>query len=444
MSSNLIEILWLATLALMPFLAVSPWQVIIQPPFYYGFIYYALLALLGLLIIIKSKSLFKWDFINGLLILFLLINGFSLISNWNLIYPQSIPGVGGLKSPQVYNLLVLAYLFLNILTVWIARKVIISTDLLKKTVKIIVYSSFAAAIWGIIMILGHMTGWLKETILPVNLFPRLTGTATEPQVFGNFLLLSWPLSLVLLIKRPGWLNYLMAFILSLALAMTFSMGAWLGALVGMVFLVAFGFQYLSARWGLSLAAILILVIGCLMVFSWIYPPYLAGFDKYLSKLRAWNIKKEAAVYQESIKGKDAEEYRGEIVERFDDKLQRVWMGQAAINMFRANPVLGVGPGNYGFLYNEYKPSGTPQKPYQEKTHNAYLEILAETGILGMAAFLAIMLFILIRSWPRTMLGLGIYASVLALLVHGLSFGILAHNYTWLALGLLWFQKDFNA
>ncbi|MFA4905614.1 MAG: O-antigen ligase family protein [Candidatus Margulisiibacteriota bacterium] len=436
--------LWYLLLILMPFLSVSPWQAVLRPPFYYGFFYYAIIAALFVFWILKDKLRIKWDLINILLVSFFLINGASLMINWNITEQTPISWAARMKMPHIYNLFVLVYLFMNILTIWLARKAVSSTERYERSLNIIIFSTAAAAIWGIIMVLGHMTGLLKENTMAINLFPRLAGTATEPQVFGNFLLLGWPLSLVLLIKRPGWQNYLMAFIFSLALTMTFSMGAWLGALAGIVFIGIFGFKYLSVRWGLSLAAILILVIGCLMVFSWIYPPYLAGFDKYLSKLRFWNIKNEAAVYQESIKGQDAEKYRGDIVNRFDDKLQRVWMAQTAVNMFRAKPLLGVGPGNYGFLYNEYKPSGTPQKPYQEKTHNAYMEVLAETGILGMAAFLAIMLLILIRSWPRTILGVGCYASVVALMVHGLSFGILAHNYTWLAMGLLWAQRDINA
>jgi len=443
MSLNLIDILWTVILAAMPFLAVSPWQVMIQPPFYYGFIYYVLLAGLGLLIIFKSRPLVKWDLIKVLLAVFLLINIFSLMMNWIAIDPRSIPWANGLKSPHIYNIFVVIYLLMNIVTFWLAGEVIVSTKIMERSIEIIVLASVLASFWGVIMVLGHMTGWLKEIILPVNLFPRLTGTATEPQVFGNFLLLGWPLSLALLIKRSNWLNILSVFILSLSLIMTFSMGAWLGALGGLLVIGILNYKYLSVKLGLILIAVLVLVIGCLAVLSLIYPPYLANFDKYTSKLMVWNVKKEATIYKESIKGRDPEEYRGDLVNRFDDKLQRIWMGQTAINMFRTKPLFGVGPGNYGFLYNEYKPSGTPQKPFQEKTHNAYLEILAETGILGSITFLAAMLILLVKSWPRTLLGAGCYASVIALLIHGLSFGILAHNYTWLAMGLLWAQKEIN-
>jgi hypothetical protein len=427
----------------MPLLSVSPWQYVIRPPFYYGFFYYAIIAALIVFLLVRNKPRIKWDLIHVLLAVFLLINVLSLMINWIMIDPRSIPWAGGLKSPLIYNLLVTIYLLMNIVTFWIAGKVIVSTKILEKSIEIVVLFSVFASFWGIIMVMGHMTGWLKEEILIVNLFPRLTGTATEPQVFGNFLLLGWPLSLVLLIKRSNWVNLLSVFILSLSLIMTFSMGAWLGALGGLLLIGVLSYKGLSVKLGISLIAILVLIIGCLTIFSLVYPPYLANFDKYTSKLMVWNIKKEATIYKESIKGRNPEEYRGDIVNRFDDKLQRVWMGQAAINMFRAKPLLGVGPGNYGFLYNEYKPSGTPRKPYMEKTHNAYLEILAETGILGLTVFLAIMLILLIKSWPRTLLGAGCYASVVALMIHGLSFGILAHNYTWLAMGLLWAQRDIN-
>ena len=431
-------------LALMPFLAVSPRQMIFQPPFYYGFIYFALWAWLGLQIMLRSRPLLKWDLINAFLTMFVLINILSLMVNWNIINQQSISGVGGFKLAHIYGIFITGYLFMNVVTVWIIRKIFISEELFDKAVKIIVFSSMVAAVWGIVMVIGHLIGWLKEGILPLNFFPRLTGTATEPQVFGNFLLFGWPLSLSLLVKKSSFLNQFAVFILSLSLVMTFSMGAWMSAAAGLLVLGIFNYKNLSMKLGMSLAAILIMIICCVMLLSLLYPPYVGEFNRNLSKLMIWNLKKEAVIYKESIKHMDAEKYQRDIVNRFDDKLPRMWMAQTALNEFAANPILGVGPGNYGFLYNEYKPAGTPRKPYLEKAHNAYLEILAETGIFGLAVFLIMVMILLARARPQTILGMGCYASFLALLFHGLSFGILAHNYFWLAIGLIGAQKDLYA
>jgi MFS family permease len=427
----------------MPYLAVSPWQVIVRPPFYYGFIYYGLLLILALLLLIKDRT-HKIDWLIGLLILFLFVNIISLMINWNILYPALTPDAADIKSPHFYNLLVIVYLIMNIVTVWLVKRIITTKELFERSMKIILWSSVIASIWGISMVLGHLSGILSENVLLVNLFPRLSGTATEPQVFGNFLLMILPVSWAFLTQRMNLFNYLAVFILGLSLVMTFSMGAWVGAGAGFVLFIVLSIKRIHTNYHLILISIMALILVMLILLSFIYPSYLKGFDKYVSKLKLWKTSEELKVYRESIKGQKEDIYRGDIVNRFDDKLQRSWMGQAAWNMFISKPVFGIGPGNYGFLYNEFKPAGTPRKPYMEKTHNAYLEILAETGIIGLAVFLAILIILITRSWPRTILGAGCYAAIVALLVHGLSFGILAHNYFWLAMGLLWAQKDLNA
>jgi putative inorganic carbon (HCO3(-)) transporter len=60
------------------------------------------------------------------------------------------------------------------------------------------------------------------------------------------------------------------------------------------------------------------------------------------------------------------------------------IAQAAMNIFRDNFFFGAGPGMYEKLVYNYS------KGYvQLHAHNTYLEILAELGIVGLTAFLAI-------------------------------------------------------
>lgn len=61
--------------------------------------------------------------------------------------------------------------------------------------------------------------------------------------------------------------------------------------------------------------------------------------------------------------------------------------RAALNMLRAHPLLGVGLGNFSFLYNAYKPADAVHKTMMPSVNNVYLEVFAETGILGLGAFL---------------------------------------------------------
>ncbi|MBN2009914.1 O-antigen ligase family protein [candidate division KSB1 bacterium] len=64
---------------------------------------------------------------------------------------------------------------------------------------------------------------------------------------------------------------------------------------------------------------------------------------------------------------------------------RIYLYATAIKMIKDEPVIGVGFGNYPRLLQEYGPPGffaVPSVP-----HNVYLEILSETGPLGLIIFL---------------------------------------------------------
>jgi len=70
-----------------------------------------------------------------------------------------------------------------------------------------------------------------------------------------------------------------------------------------------------------------------------------------------------------------------------------WKG--AINLTTEHPLLGVGPGNFQFHYYEAtgRPLGTP---LLRVVHNAYLDVAAELGAIGMVLFLLYLIQALAR------------------------------------------------
>jgi len=419
-------------LLLMPFFSVSPWQILFIKPIYIGFLHYALLvALLSMQFIDDFKSK-RFDFDLSILCFaaFALIAGISLFLNWHAIEGVMLENSVGFNAPHVYNIFTLVYLIFNILTVWLLSRIFITREIIKKGVNVLLAATVVTCVYGIVIALLIVAGILDPNLLTFP--PRLQGSATEPQVFGNFLLIGLPLVFIRFVIDPGRYNSWLLFILSLAMVMTFSMGAWIGISIAFLFLIWHCLKRLNLNHLKILSIIIIGISLSLFAFGFICPSYF----KYLrlSRLHFWNIRSEIQYFERTKKNPN-----------IDDKLDRLWLAQSAINQFKSNLLLGVGYGNYGFLYNKFKPENSLSRPYIEKAHNAYLEILAETGIVGFIAFFSGIGLILFSGFKKIavfinneakLLYLGILASCLALLIQGLSFGIFAHNYTWIALGMI--------
>ncbi len=75
--------------------------------------------------------------------------------------------------------------------------------------------------------------------------------------------------------------------------------------------------------------------------------------------------------------------------------QRIFLQLAGLMMFLDHPILGVGPGGYADNLDRYGAQLPQLTDYLATPHNAYIQFAAETGILGLAAYLAF-LFVMLR------------------------------------------------
>jgi len=82
--------------------------------------------------------------------------------------------------------------------------------------------------------------------------------------------------------------------------------------------------------------------------------------------------------------------------------QRWVLWKAAAELFLAYPLLGVGPGNFGPNAAEYfteqgvtnmgSTFDTPNKMYSIALHNDYVQVMAEQGLVGLFAFVAVFIY----------------------------------------------------
>jgi putative inorganic carbon (HCO3(-)) transporter len=256
-------------------------------------------------------------------------------------------------------------------------------------------------------------------------FYRAYGTFMQPNPFGGFMGITASLAigtlvgtvLYLVINRgknqkpdfrdAGWLLFLaIAAIVSVAaLAFSWSRGAWLGFTLGMIVMTLF--LPIRRRYGLFLLGAGFILFMVALRMQWIPPSIMervtgAGESLVIEDVRGLNI--------------DEQNYA--VIERLAH-----W--QAAIGMASDNLWLGVGFGNYENAYPDYELLNWPFP--LGHAHNYYLNVLAETGVVGLLAYLvfwAIVFYQLLKllrmnGWPRRGVALGLLAAWTAVSMHHL-------------------------
>lgn len=197
---------------------------------------------------------------------------------------------------------------------------------------------------------------------------RLGGPINEPNMWGQVLVGVIPFAIFGFMRETSprkWIYAVSLVILLAELLNTYSRGAYLALMFGLV-LIAFFFTRFNPVLIFSGVAALVLLLPIL-------PP------QYLARLETISFlapNTQNGVYQESS-------FRGRASEM-----------QTGLLMFASHPILGVGAANYPVNYQKYTQLiGLEVRSEDREAHSLYVETLAETGILGFAAFLGILISI---------------------------------------------------
>ena len=105
--------------------------------------------------------------------------------------------------------------------------------------------------------------------------------------------------------------------------------------------------------------------------------------------------------------------------------ERLLMWHSAFEMFKDNPIFGVGYGSYKVAYQEKYISPLAKERNLEHAHNNFLQMLAECGMVGELAFLAMIIcftYFCLKGWAREKnLAYLMFFSVLwGLVLHGVT------------------------
>ena len=131
-------------------------------------------------------------------------------------------------------------------------------------------------------------------------------------------------------------------------------------------------------------------------------------------------------------------------------LVRKLMVDKGIEIFKDHPVLGIGPSNFNYYDSELATLGSYQRLSGQNSeffnsrsaHNSYIELLSETGILGLALVLLLLLIPLIFFFKKFFLGkLNLHflplISMLGIVMHFYAISAFTGAIGWLIIGLSW-------
>lgn len=287
-----------------------------------------------------------------------------------------------------------------------------------------------------------------EAFILLERFMRAAGTFAQPNPYAGYLGLTLPVAVSLGLwawqrvtvlgerepKRLEALRWLAFAVIAtgcigVGLLASWSRGGWLGALAGVGFVIIFRSR--QALIGSLLAGVVLLMAVALGGLNPAIVP--APIAQRVADIPAY-----FGVGIEDVVNQPITDENFSVIERLAH-----WI--AALRMWESAPWFGVGPGNYNALYP------TVRLPRWEDplghAHNIYLNVLAENGLSGLAAYLAFWLLMItwlwrglrrvpVHSWDAAV-RIGVLGVAMHLMLHNLFDnlfvqGIYLHLALWLA------------
>jgi len=288
----------------------------------------------------RSKRTFKLELLDLLILFFAaltLFGGFVSVST----------------ASRLPSLMFLCFLGGYFLTVNLIR----SAEWLSRTIGALMTSASLVALYGLYQ---KLTGNISQTWQDSDMFSyidgRITSTLENPNVLAEYLIMTLPFAFAFLLNAKKGLSRLTALLFcglsALALIFTWSRGAWLGLMIGgLIFLLLYSRHTISA-----------LLFCCLGI---PFLPFVIPESILLRLSSIGNLADSSTSYRMSI-----------------------W--EAAVNMLSDNLLsgIGIGEGAFATVYPRYALAGIESAPH---SHNLFLQIGIELGIVGLIVFLLCMI-----------------------------------------------------
>lgn len=391
-------------------------------------------AMLGILFLVrdlvKQKNLKFWgspiDKYLGLFLFIITISiwqsrlikdiSSSIICSSVSIYTRNILGRGISQVAAIFFMVGIYYFVINTIK---DKKVLL------RVITVLIITATCYALYGLLMytllkfrsfstvsFFANMTGGLS----PADFFQergiRIRGVFMEPLMFGTYFVSVIPLTAMYFFIHKNTkfrLLILLFFIIQIVTSfLTISRGVWFGFVLESIVLLLLMRNRMKLIFTPKVfVSLAILVAAIFIALAATRSKSVPRITTAISKLTEYsfgqfdtviNLKTYTDKYQRIVNGDknaatDISGLSWSTAIRINDMA-------AGLAMFQAHPILGIGWGNYIFYYQKYDPhlmgywwydtSKNSSGPGNPSCPNLFISILAETGILGIVSFLALM------------------------------------------------------
>lgn len=350
--------------------------------------------------LIRGKRTLKFDTLDVSVLIFLL---FIVLGGL-----FSVNRTESAKSAAVFFVLGLSY--------FIIVNLVRSRQLVQKIMRVLVFDLAVCSLIGLYQnfFAASQSKW-HDSELFSEIGTRVISTFENPNVFGEYLIMTIPLLVALLLVKNK-VKYKMALFAGLALSLgalvfTWSRGAWLGFL----FAVLVFFLIYSRK------SLVLYCAGLLAV------PFASFFlpESIMTRISSiGNMKDTSTSY-------------------------RVYIWEGVVNMIRNffASGIGIGTGAFTSVYPEYTLAGIETAPH---SHHLFLQILVEMGVFGLLVFLAVLLIYLQKQFTFVLksrnkwdilCSSAVFCGILAVLIQGFT------DYVWYnyrVYGLFWIMIAYGS
>jgi O-antigen ligase/polysaccharide polymerase Wzy-like membrane protein len=309
--------------------------------------------------------------------------------------------------------------------------VVIVADVLRRpedvwrAVRMLLLAAVVTSAFAFYQLVAYFSGWptfMNPFYETQYVLPRVHSFMREPLWLSNYLLTVLPIALALFCWRaPRWTGLAAVTIAAsgLGLLLATSRLGWASALVmGFLFIVVAHRFVRLPRFGWVVGALLLSLVAASSFW-----------------LREFGSIREMSKYVADFATFASPEH-GE-----GDLEAHVRLVGLVPQALRTSPLIGIGTNNVGFkFYHDMN----LERPRLSTTHNTYLDAMMETGGLGLAAFLSIVIGALVAAWrgfksagarSEGALFLGIWLGIVGMAFHLTNWSGWREAHVWFALGL---------